>query len=515
MVKDMTEYDEIEADGFDWPDDLITDRSFDVEQKSDDQTLREHTENALLQAMLLPPVSDEQLIARGKVTSYEIAGAMLQDADDRGDNLYRFLRVMASDDCLALGFGNTMMQLITITPKLIGGERYTHITCHDLSTDRMSNLYRMIFRSFAASLNLAAFPDSDLLDKYGVLRSGAGLREYIDDSHRRRPVFVGRRTRNFSRHDKRYVGDTLALMSGYGVTIENDKLHSELAAEDGTPIGSHKLDIYAVLPQGEITLLPYEFARAPGGVDLALAECPLLGDEWFDEDKLVRAGAIAKNWFPGPRIRNMAISESRRRELGREFEIRVREALESDVGRTDDPVIQAGSADEVEHLQPPAAHHEPAKNYTLSVLPSTIDEIGPWAEACFGNTMTILPRALKALRKSFHPDPERLAESLKVLATLRYRSFIGDRNAFGQMERSLKHLKMRDSFSNAERLKGRTGEDYLVQYDGRRMLLDRHFASNSSGFNDPRLVRIYYTFDRTLGKIIVGWMPTHLQTSKS
>jgi len=516
MQTEMRDGGEIEWDDFEWPDDPITDRSFEVAKKRDDQTLREHTENALLQAMLLPPVSDEQLLARGEVTSYEVAGAMLHDADHRGSDLYKYLNVMVSDDCLALGLGNTMMQLVTLTPKLIGEERYTHITCHDLSTDRMSNVYRMIFRAFAASLNVAAFPDSDLIDKYGVLRSGSGLTDYINDPHRRRPVFVGRRSRNFSRNDQLYVHDTLGLLSGYGVAIQNDKLHSELADEDGTPIGTHKLDVYGVLPGRELTLLPYEFARKPGGADLALAECPLLGDEWFDDENLVEAEAIAKSWFPGPTIRKMPISESQRRELGREFEVRVKEAFEESAPeREREQINQVGPAEPIESPPAAAGHVRQTKNYTASVLPSTIDEIGPWAEACFGHSMTILPRALKALRKSLHPDPKRLAESLKVLATQRYRSFIGEREAFGKMERSLKHLKMRDSFSNAERLKGRTGDDYLVLHDGRRMLLDRHFASNSSGYNDPRLIRIYYTYDRTLRKIIVGWMPTHLATSKS
>jgi hypothetical protein len=47
------------------------------------------------------------------------------------------------------------------------------------------------------------------------------------------------------------------------------------------------------------------------------------------------------------------------------------------------------------------------------------------------------------------------------------------------------------------------------------LLLDRHLRSNASPFNDPRLIRIYYTFDPLTEAIVVGWLPTHLMTTQS
>jgi len=57
--------------------------------------------------------------------------------------------------------------------------------------------------------------------------------------------------------------------------------------------------------------------------------------------------------------------------------------------------------------------------------------------------------------------------------------------------------------------------DFFPNHQGKTFLLDRHLASNSSGFNDPKMIRIYYFYDAESEKIVVGWLPTHLQTSKS
>jgi hypothetical protein len=92
---------------------------------------------------------------------------------------------------------------------------------------------------------------------------------------------------------------------------------------------------------------------------------------------------------------------------------------------------------------------------------------------------------------------------------------MGEAGTVAVFEAGLLRLKMRDGFSNAERLKGQTGAEYVLEHGGRKLLLERHLRSNSSGFNDPRMVRIYYVFDKMLRKIVVGWLPSHLRTSQS
>jgi hypothetical protein len=151
------------------------------------------------------------------------------------------------------------------------------------------------------------------------------------------------------------------------------------------------------------------------------------------------------------------------------------------------------------------------------VLPTACEDIIPWVEMHFTGSLEIMPRAARALNKSKHPNPERIAASLRLLAEGKHACYSGiDRSAsHTAFENGLLDLRLRDTFTNAEQLVGRTGEAYVINYNGRRLLLDRHLASQSSGFGDPRLIRIYYTYDRRTQKIVVGYLPDHLPTLKS
>ena len=147
--------------------------------------------------------------------------------------------------------------------------------------------------------------------------------------------------------------------------------------------------------------------------------------------------------------------------------------------------------------------------------PSSLDGLSAWAERLLSSALEIAPRAIREMKKFRHPQPQRIAEALELLAGPRLATFRGDRSAAQSFHQGLAKLRMRDGFSGAERLAGQTGSDYLLSHHGKTFFLDRHLASNSSGFNDPKMIRIYYFYDPGLDKIIVGWLPTHLQTSKS
>jgi len=153
--------------------------------------------------------------------------------------------------------------------------------------------------------------------------------------------------------------------------------------------------------------------------------------------------------------------------------------------------------------------------YVETGYPSALAELPSWVEHRLDSALEIAPRAIREVKKFRHPHPERIAQALELLAGPRLATFRGDRGAARAFHQGLASLRLRDGFSGAERLAGRTGSDYLLSHHGKTFLLDRHLASNSSGFNDPKMIRIYYFYDPGSDKIVVGWLPTHLQTSKS
>lgn len=150
-----------------------------------------------------------------------------------------------------------------------------------------------------------------------------------------------------------------------------------------------------------------------------------------------------------------------------------------------------------------------------SGYPSSLSELPIWVERRLPSAIEIAPRAIRGMKKLPHPQPQRIAEALELLAGPRLALFRGDRSSAQAFHQGLATLRLRDGFSGAERLAGRTGSDYLLRHHGKACFLDRHLASNSSGFNDPKMIRIYYFYDPRSDKIVVGWLPTHLQTSKS
>ena len=58
---------------------------------------------------------------------------------------------------------------------------------------------------------------------------------------------------------------------------------------------------------------------------------------------------------------------------------------------------------------------------------------------------------------------------------------------------------------------GEEGDTYFVRYAGRRMELDRHLKKGNS--REPRrCFRLYFFWDNDEQQVVVGWMPSHLDT---
>ena len=59
---------------------------------------------------------------------------------------------------------------------------------------------------------------------------------------------------------------------------------------------------------------------------------------------------------------------------------------------------------------------------------------------------------------------------------------------------------------------GEEGETYVVRYRGRRALLDRHLKKGSAHNDQRYCFRVYFFWDDEEQHVVVGWMPSHLDT---
>jgi hypothetical protein len=151
----------------------------------------------------------------------------------------------------------------------------------------------------------------------------------------------------------------------------------------------------------------------------------------------------------------------------------------------------------------PAAPVEPVRVWELAAL----DE---WA-ALNSHRIIVLPRAVAAAKRSMYARPALVFECLEVLAHT-YRLV-----KLGELERDrllqdLRPLAVDIGGSIEPARAGQAGDEYFVRWNGRRRFLDQHLSKGGS--RDSRFsMRIYFTWDEDLQKVLVGWLPSHLSNS--
>lgn len=139
-------------------------------------------------------------------------------------------------------------------------------------------------------------------------------------------------------------------------------------------------------------------------------------------------------------------------------------------------------------------------------------EIDLWA-AENADRIVILPRALSATRRSHYENEQFLFDCLELLATeyTQVKLGLADRFAF---KRRADEMGLEYGGSVEPSTRGMYGDQYLIRWRGQKRVLDQHLSKGSA--RDPRFcLRIYFTWDDVEGKVVVGSMPAHLDTTGS
>ena len=147
--------------------------------------------------------------------------------------------------------------------------------------------------------------------------------------------------------------------------------------------------------------------------------------------------------------------------------------------------------------------------------PSTVQGFLNWVEENFGEQVLLLSRARDELKKEQNPDLQLFCDAIEVLA-LDYRQFLLGKIS---MEELNEHRKNRDAAALEIAPSGdasikRFAEDYKVPYQGHgcdgngRRTLDRHLKY---GVESQHLLRIYFFWDDSIQKVVIGSMPKHLR----
>ena len=473
------------------------------------QKLRDITpqivDQVVLEAQFLPPVWSDYVQVQDRPTVMELAAQLFH----KDDGVLPFI----ADDCFVIGDTKGIFSLVTISTLSVGTDIRYQLALHLFQLNYVTLSHATTFHEIATQYGILAYPDSDLIDRFDIKPNGQNIEEYVLCPERQRPVFIFRSQSLLTGKAREQHRNAQRLHTSFGLVISSNQIHKHLSH----CLRDRRLGFIAIPPgsdfSGAKAIEINDYKHLTDCFDF-LAETPLIAEPSARLSGERMGMAAARAWRP------VAISLPSRSEidfaagqLQAGWSIFLKNAdlarsqfdAREDVPPLDQPTIPPPDQDVIKPQ---------ARVLTLDDegYPLSISDVPEWVDRTFADRLVMVPRARKALLKSRHPDPGRMARAIAALAGPRRDLVLGDRNARQRFEDDLLRLRMRDTFSNGERLRGQTGAAYIIDHEGRRLILERHLCSNSSGFNDPRLIRIYYAYDRHSQKIVIGWLPTHLPT---
>jgi hypothetical protein len=145
-------------------------------------------------------------------------------------------------------------------------------------------------------------------------------------------------------------------------------------------------------------------------------------------------------------------------------------------------------------------------------IPSTFDEIDTWCRTHLPGDIIVLPRALRAAKKSSFHDPSLTYRALLLLRNeyMRMRK-TGSDESLKEWRDELARLGLEDQASFSGDRAGEFENEYTVQWRKRRRLLDRHLKAGNSR-EERYCFRLYYFWDAEEQKVVIGSFPCHLRT---
>ena len=154
----------------------------------------------------------------------------------------------------------------------------------------------------------------------------------------------------------------------------------------------------------------------------------------------------------------------------------------------------------------------PIQDEAVSPLAS-YEELPDWIAAHCAGRVALASRALRALKGAEFEDVGLVGSAIHLLATTYWQMKTGGglelRDAF---ENALHGLRLLETPSIRAGQHGKARDDFIIEWDQRRLMLDRHIK-NRSGTRDPkRCFRLYFTWEDATRQVVIGHLPGHMKT---
>lgn len=147
-------------------------------------------------------------------------------------------------------------------------------------------------------------------------------------------------------------------------------------------------------------------------------------------------------------------------------------------------------------------------------IPDSLDEFEDWCQRYLTGHVELHNRAYQGIKKSKYQDERFIYQALLLLRNyyvpMRRQPSDAARQAY---ENECRRLALEESGSISDSRLGEQGDTYIVNYSGKRTL-DRHLKHGTS--KDQRFsFRLYFFWDEDSEQVVVGWLPSHLDTRQT
>ena len=150
--------------------------------------------------------------------------------------------------------------------------------------------------------------------------------------------------------------------------------------------------------------------------------------------------------------------------------------------------------------------------------PNSLAILAQWINERHRDKIVLHPRAIGAAKKSRYEDVAVVYSALDLLGTEYWNMRTSPRELAHKRrqicDEKLKELGLELSLSISDSRAGEQGDEYKVVYplgSEKKRLLEHHLRKGSD--RDERFcLRIYFFWDEKLKRVIIGWLPSHLDT---
>ena len=140
-------------------------------------------------------------------------------------------------------------------------------------------------------------------------------------------------------------------------------------------------------------------------------------------------------------------------------------------------------------------------------------ELPAWADAHLAGRVALAGRALRSLKGARFDNVALVGEAVALLGTAYWRmKSEGGRELREAFEGALRALRLQETSSGSRDRQAKARDDFTVEWEGKRLTLDRHLKNNA-GTRDPRrCLRIYFAWDGDAQRVVIGHLPGHMKT---